>query len=67
MAIDYELVRQGEQDIFQLLWTKLQLDGPDAHQMCDDLAKEAAQVAGRREELEKKLERLNQAMRRLMG
>jgi hypothetical protein len=67
MAIDYELVRGGELDVFQLLWTKLELDGPDARQMCDDYAKEAAQVADRREELEKKLERLTEATKRLIG
>ncbi|KAF9442902.1 hypothetical protein P691DRAFT_797792 [Macrolepiota fuliginosa MF-IS2] len=67
MAIDYELVRGGEQDVFQLLWTRLGLDSPGAHQMCEDYAQEASQVADRREELNKKLERLNQATRRLVN
>ncbi|XP_006461470.1 hypothetical protein AGABI2DRAFT_192973 [Agaricus bisporus var. bisporus H97] len=67
MAIDYELVRGGEEDVFQLLWSKLELDGPGAHQMCIDYAQEAAQVADRREELEKKLERLVLATRRLIN
>jgi hypothetical protein len=67
MAIDYELVQGGEEDVFQLLWTKLELDGADAHQMCNDYAQEAAQVADRREELENKLERLSLATRRLIN
>ncbi|KAF5355093.1 hypothetical protein D9756_005579 [Leucocoprinus leucothites] len=67
MAIDYELVRGGEIDVFQLLWTKLELDGQDARQMCEEYAQEAAQVADRREELEKKLERLTEATKRLIG
>jgi hypothetical protein len=67
MAIDYELVRGSEEDVFQLLWTKLELDGSDAHQMCIDYAQEAAQVADRREELENKLERLALATRRLIN
>lgn len=66
MAVDYELVKGGEEDIFQLLWGKLELDGPDARQMCDDYAQEGAQTADRREELEKKLERLVMATRRLI-
>ncbi|KAJ3560537.1 hypothetical protein NP233_g10774 [Leucocoprinus birnbaumii] len=48
MAIDYELIRGGEVDVFQLLWTKLELDGPDAHQMCDEYAQEPAHVADKR-------------------
>ncbi|KXN93305.1 hypothetical protein AN958_00229 [Leucoagaricus sp. SymC.cos] len=65
MAIDYELVRGGERDIFQLIWTKLEMDGPNAHAMCDEYAQEAVQVAARRQELSKKLERLTEASRRL--
>jgi hypothetical protein len=67
MTIDYELVRGSEEDVFQLLWGKLGLDGADARQMCDDYALEAAQVSDRREELENKLERLTLATRRLMN
>lgn len=67
MAVDYELVRGAELDVFQLLWTKLELDGPGAREMCGEYAQEASQVADRREELEKKLERLSEATRRLIG
>lgn len=67
MAIDHELVRGGEQDIFQLLWVRLGLDGPDAREMCEDYAREALQVANRRGELHKKLERLTEATRRLVS
>jgi len=67
MAIDYELVRGGEVDVFHLLWTKLELDGKDAHNKCRDYAQEAAQIADRREELEKKLERLTEAIKHLIG
>ncbi len=65
MAIDYELVRGGEQDVFQLLWSRLGLDNPDARKMCDDYAQEAPHTANKREELNKKLERLTEAVRRL--
>lgn len=67
MAIDYELVRGGGEDVFQLLWGKLELDKPGAQEMCKDYAQEGAQVADRREELEKKLERLMLATRRLIN
>lgn len=67
MAIDYELVRGGEVDVFHLLWTKLELDGKDTHEKCRDYAQEAAQIADRREELEKKLERLAEAIKHLIG
>ena len=67
MAIDYELVRGGEVDVFHLLWIKLELDGKDAHNKCRDYAQEAAQIADRREELEKKLERLAEAIKHLIG
>ncbi|EKM81339.1 hypothetical protein AGABI1DRAFT_106074 [Agaricus bisporus var. burnettii JB137-S8] len=67
MAIDYELVRGGGEDVFQLLWGKLELDRPGAQEMCKDYAQEGAQVADRREELEKKLERLMLATRRLIN
>lgn len=67
MAIDYELVRGGEVDVFHLLWTKLELDGKDAREKCRDYAQEAAQIADRREELEKKLERLAEAIKHLIG
>ncbi|KAF7782858.1 hypothetical protein Agabi119p4_2234 [Agaricus bisporus var. burnettii] len=67
MAIDYELVRGGGEDVFQLLWGKLELDKPGAQEMCKDYAQEGAQVADRREELEKKLERLILATRRLIN
>jgi len=67
MAIDYELVRGGEVDVFHLLWTKLELDGKDAHEKCRGYAQEAAQIADRREELEKKLERLAEAIKHLIG
>ncbi len=67
MAIDYELVRCGEQDVFQSLWVKLRLDSPQAREMCDEYAQEAPQVANRREELEKKMERLTEASYRLVN
>ena len=65
MAIDYELVRGGKVDVFGLLWDKLRLDGNDAHKRCEDFAREAAHIADRREELQKKLERLIEAMKHL--
>jgi len=67
MAIDYELVRGGKIDVVRLLWTKLELDGKDAHERCKDFAQEAAQIADRREELQKKLERLTEAIKHLIG
>ncbi|KAJ3576514.1 hypothetical protein NP233_g376 [Leucocoprinus birnbaumii] len=58
MAIDFELVRGGEVDVFELLWTKLELDSLDAHRMCEEYAQEPAYLVHKREQLEKKLERL---------
>lgn len=65
MAIDYELVRGSDQDVFQLLWSELGLDSPDARMRCDEYAQEAAQTANKREEYNNKLERLTEAVRRL--
>ena len=65
MAIDYELVRGGDQDLFQLLWSELGLDSSGARKMCDEYAQEAAQMANKREEYNNKLERLTEAVRGL--
>lgn len=65
MAIDYELVQGGELDVFRLLWNQLDLDSPNAQKMCDDYAQEATQIADKREELNKKLERLTEAAHHL--
>jgi uncharacterized coiled-coil DUF342 family protein len=66
MAIDYELVRGTDRGLFQLLWQRLGLDGPKAHEICEEYAQESSQIADRREELNKKLERLREATRKLM-
>lgn len=64
-AIDHELVRGGDQDLFRLLWTELGLDSHDALKICDEYAHEAAQTINQREGLSNKLERLTEAIRRL--
>jgi len=67
MAIDHELVRGGKVDVFRLLWTRLELDGKDAHERCRGFAQEAAHIADRREELQKQLESLTEAIKHLIG
>jgi len=65
MAIDNELVFGLQRKVLTTLTTGLGLSGPDGHRICKELARESPQVAYRREELQKKLERLKVASNEL--
>ncbi|XP_006461433.1 hypothetical protein AGABI2DRAFT_185678 [Agaricus bisporus var. bisporus H97] len=66
MAIDRELVCGAGRDILPLLWNGLGLNSIEAHRICKELAQENASVANRREELVKKLQRLDEASQQLL-
>ena len=66
-AIDVELIRGVEKDLLQTLYVGLGIHGKDGHQICGDLAKENPAVAHKREDVKKKLERLNVAMQELLS
>jgi len=66
LAIDYELVRGVEQDVLPALYTGLGITGPDGARNCKELAQENPSVASRREELTKKLERMEAASQQLL-
>lgn len=66
LALDHELVRGIERDVLQTLNTGLGISGSDGQRICKELAQENMAVAGRREELNKRLERLYAASEQLM-
>jgi len=66
LAIDHELVRGIERDLLSILNTGLGINGPDGFRICKELAQENPSVAHRREELTKRLERLNVASQELL-
>ncbi|KAF5374644.1 hypothetical protein D9615_008939 [Tricholomella constricta] len=66
LAIDYELVWGAERGILNVLNTGLGINGPDGHRICKELAQENPTVAGRREELMKKQERVFAAGQQLL-
>ncbi|KAJ7152852.1 P-loop containing nucleoside triphosphate hydrolase protein [Mycena filopes] len=66
MAIDHELVRGVGRDLLATLYNALGINGPDGLRICRELAQENPSVAGKREELLKRLERLETAGRELM-
>ncbi|KAJ3936011.1 MAG: P-loop containing nucleoside triphosphate hydrolase protein [Lentinula lateritia] len=57
-AIDHEMVRGSERDLIRTLPLRLGIHGPDGLAICKELAQESTQVAAKREELSKKLERM---------
>ncbi|KAF5353053.1 hypothetical protein D9758_008791 [Tetrapyrgos nigripes] len=66
LAIDHELVRGLEKDIFDTLTSQLRIySESEGLQICQELAQESPQVSGRREELTNKLERMQGASREL--
>ncbi|THU86328.1 hypothetical protein K435DRAFT_868411 [Dendrothele bispora CBS 962.96] len=66
LAIDHELVRGLEKDILDILTSQLRIySEADGLQICKELAEENPRIAGRREELTKKLERIQAASREL--
>ncbi|KAJ7234502.1 P-loop containing nucleoside triphosphate hydrolase protein [Mycena haematopus] len=66
LAIDHELVRGVGRDLLPTLYRGLGITGPDGVRICRDLAQESPNVAGKREELLKRLERLETASRELV-
>ncbi|KAJ3563691.1 hypothetical protein NP233_g8780 [Leucocoprinus birnbaumii] len=66
MAIDRELVCGIERDVLPLLWNGLGLNSLEAHRICKEFAQESSMIANRREELTKKLQRLEEATQQLL-
>jgi len=66
LAIDHELVRGLEQDLSTALYSGLGINGADGFRVCKELMQESPHVAGRREELNKKRERLVIASQELL-
>lgn len=67
LAIDLDLVRGTEQDILVVLYSNLGINGLDGHRICMEFAQESPQVADRRADLQKKLERLEVASGELLS
>lgn len=67
LAIDQELIFGLERDILPTLYAGLGLNGADGARICQELTQESPQVAGKREELKKKMERLSAAGRELLS
>ncbi|KAL1714452.1 P-loop containing nucleoside triphosphate hydrolase protein [Schizophyllum commune] len=63
--VDYKLVRGVARELLPSLCRGLNIDGPDAQKVCASLTAEREDVRVRREELRKKLERLEAASQEL--
>ena len=67
LAIDHDFVLGVEQEIVSALYTGLKISGPEGLQICKDLVQGAVKYFPHaREELQKKLDRLNTARAELM-
>lgn len=66
IAIDYELIWGIERDILQALNVGLGINSSGGQRICQELAQENPSVAGRRQELQKKLERMHAASQQLL-
>ncbi|KAF8805211.1 hypothetical protein BYT27DRAFT_7258317 [Phlegmacium glaucopus] len=66
LAIDVELVRGVERGVLEELYSKLGINGEDGARICRELAQESPQVADKRADLLKKLERLEIASEQLL-
>ncbi|KAJ7580963.1 P-loop containing nucleoside triphosphate hydrolase protein [Mycena floridula] len=66
LAIDLDLVRGVEKDVLRALQIGLKIYGKNGSEICKELAEESPQVAERRLELVKKLERLREARKELL-
>ena len=66
LAIDMELVRGIERGMLKELYSKLGITGEDSTRICRELAQESPQVADKRADLLKKLERLEIASAQLL-
>ena len=65
LAIDQELVCGVENKLLEVLHGQLGTNTPRGHEICQDLARESPQVADKRDDLRKKLQRLETAHRQL--
>lgn len=66
LAIDHELVRGVGRELLPVLYRGLGVNGPDGLRISRELGQESPSLAGKREELRKRLERLESASRELM-
>jgi hypothetical protein len=66
LAIDHELVRGIERDVLPILYAGLGINGSEGQRICEELAQESPNVAGKREELSKKLDRMISASQQLL-
>ncbi|KIJ13509.1 hypothetical protein PAXINDRAFT_13626 [Paxillus involutus ATCC 200175] len=69
MAVDYEIVLGLEKDMDKALQEGLQITGPDGYTRCQNMLQESSSVASRRQDVQKKMERLQaarQELKRLM-
>ncbi|KAJ8514913.1 hypothetical protein ONZ45_g7596 [Pleurotus djamor] len=67
LAIDEELIFGLQRNILDTLYAGLGLNGADGLRICKELSQESHQVAGRREELKKRWERLSAASHELLS
>ncbi|KAL0061429.1 hypothetical protein AAF712_011723 [Marasmius tenuissimus] len=65
LVVDYELIRGAERGLLSVLFKELGIHSADGPEICRDFAQENAVVADKREELNKKLERLQTAGQQL--
>ncbi|KAF8199727.1 P-loop containing nucleoside triphosphate hydrolase protein [Pholiota molesta] len=65
LAVDRELVRGAAKDTLSILCKDLGINGVDGERICRDFAGEGHEVAARRADLQKKLERLETASEEL--
>lgn len=67
LAIDDELVCGVDRDVYVALMNGLNISGSGGDHLCREYAQESSQAASKREELEKKLERLSGASEELLN
>jgi hypothetical protein len=69
MAIDTEIVLGLQRGIDEALQEGLQITGPDGYSRCKSMVEELSNIASTRQEIQKKMERLQaarQELRKLM-
>jgi hypothetical protein len=65
IAVDYEIVLGLEKNIAKALEEGLQITGPDGYARCQKMLQELSSIASRRQDVQKKLERLQAARQEL--
>jgi len=66
LTIDHELVYGVQRGALDALYTSLGIKGPEGYNICRELAQESPQIADRRADLLKRLERLETASQQLL-